>query len=235
MEKGGKMITDRGIFIKDIIQQKQYKKYLEIGLSTNPRAPYRLIDNVETKHSVDMSIETGADFIMDSDSFFTNLENGSFPLDADYKWDVIFVDGDHNAEQVYKDLMNAFKHIADNGVIFVHDILPSEYGRTLETSVGGVGLALCDAWKVMHYCLKTKTEMHVCCLEEGDPNPCGLGVIVKNKQKTRKLLQAKENPFFQFSQINNNKRRLMNVIAPEDLLKWISKPFYNHLEQNEPV
>ncbi len=223
------MITDRGLFIKQIIEYRNYKKYLEIGLSNNPRAPYRLLDNIEIKHSVDIGAETGADFIMNSDLFFENLKNGNFSLQKDYKWDAIFIDGDHNAEQVFKDLNNAFDHLTDDGIIFIHDILPSEYSRALEMQVANITLALCDAWKVVHYCLKHRPDMHVCSLEEGDPNPCGLAVILKNNNNNRIVLHPKQNLFYQFSQMSENKSKFMNVIDNKDIFKWIENPYYNYL------
>jgi len=37
------MIQCRGTFIKNVIEKMGYKSYLEIGLSKNPKAPYRMI------------------------------------------------------------------------------------------------------------------------------------------------------------------------------------------------
>lgn len=225
------MINDRGIFIKNLIQYKKFNRYLEIGLSYNPKAPYRLLNDIETKHSIDTDPNTGADFIIDSDSFFTMLETESFSfLEKDYKWDAIFIDGNHNAEQVFKDLKNSINHLSDDGIIFIHDILPSEYSRALEIGLPTVPLALCDAWKVVHYCLKNRPDIHICSLEEGDPNPCGLAVITKNKNLNRKLLDLNENVFYQFSQMVENKKKLMNVIPEDDIINWINNPYYNYME-----
>jgi len=229
MENVGKMIKNRAMFIKNIIEHKKFNKYLEIGLSHNPLAPYRLLNNIETKHSVDTDSSTGADFVADSDTFFRALESEFFAsLEKDYKWDVIFIDGNHNAEQVFKDLNNSINHLSEDGVIFVHDILPSEYSRTLEVELPHVPLSLCDAWKVIHYCLKNRPDIHICSLEEGDPNPCGLAVITMTKNN-RKLLNLNENLFYQFSQILQNKSRLMNVISEDDILNWIDNPYYHYL------
>ena len=70
------IIKCRGTFIRDIIQEMNYKSYLEIGLSQNPRAPYRMIE-IENKTSIDMNPDTKPDFCMSSDQFFLNLSKGS--------------------------------------------------------------------------------------------------------------------------------------------------------------
>lgn len=46
------MIRCRGTFIKNVIEKMGYKSYLEIGLSKNPKAPYRLIQ-IENKSSIE--------------------------------------------------------------------------------------------------------------------------------------------------------------------------------------
>lgn len=60
---------------------------------------------------------------MSSDDFF-QYEAGN------YKWDIIFIDGLHEAGQVYKDIQNSLKHLTDDGVIILHDCNPPKYEHT---------------------------------------------------------------------------------------------------------
>jgi predicted O-methyltransferase YrrM len=56
-----------------------------------------------------------------SDVFFENL-------DKECMFDMVFIDGDHNKHQVYKDFINVKDKVIDDGFIFLHDSYPfSEY------------------------------------------------------------------------------------------------------------
>lgn len=219
------MIDNRGLFIKEIIEKKKYNKYLELGLSLNPRAPYRLIEDIGAKHSVDMNPDTGADFVVDTNTFFSTIKDKPFcyGLEKDYKWDVIFIDGDHFAEQVYLDLCNSFNHLDDNGVIFMHDSLPWSYDMTIESRVASRQATCQDAWKVIEYCLKERPDMHVCTIEE---NGGGIGVIKKAKDK-RPMLPREYNRFYQYGVYEREKFKFMNSIKKEELLSWLEDPTYN--------
>lgn len=56
-------------------------------------------------------------FETSSDDFFLNLDNN-------IKFDMVFIDGDHNKEQVYKDFINVESKVIDDGFIFFHDSYP---------------------------------------------------------------------------------------------------------------
>ncbi len=47
------------------------------------------------------------------------------------KFDVIYVDGLHTAEQTLRDVLNAVECLRDDGVIIVDDVIPSSYGASL--------------------------------------------------------------------------------------------------------
>lgn len=217
------MIKNRGSFIKETIANLGFQSYLEIGLSTNPNAPYRLI-NLTNKSSVDTDKRTNPDFCMSSDDFFKKLENEETKFDKNYKWDCIFIDGWHMADQVYTDLLNSFNHLSDNGIIFMHDCLPWNYQITIEQAVGNIGATCQDAWKTVEYCLKNESGMHICTLEE---NEGGLAVVIKNKQNKRKMLDINHNRFFQYSNYAIDRNKNMNCIDENILLEWISNPTYN--------
>lgn len=233
------MVYNRGTFIKDIIEEFEFKKYLEIGLSHNPIAPYRILDKVKVKHSIDTDETTGADFIMTSDNFFKSLKSGDFiskGIEKDYKWDLIFIDGNHYATQVYADLINAHDHLSDNGVIVMHDVLPHDYYRTLEVPIPinyenkqmFIPVMQCDAWKVIHFCLKNHSNMNVCTAPE---NEGGLGIITKNRLNDRLLLPPEHNRFFQFTEMKNDIEINMNVVSSDQVIEWIKTPTHKHIRE----
>jgi hypothetical protein len=50
-----------------------------------------------------------------SDKFFEN---------CNHTYDLIFIDGDHECNQVLRDIDNSIRHLNENGIIFVHDTKP---------------------------------------------------------------------------------------------------------------
>jgi hypothetical protein len=98
-----------------IIKELNYSKYLEIGL----RAGYTFDDiNCRIKHSIDPVSSPGHEptFKMTSDVFFEQFKAAQY--------DIIFIDGDHNHDQVRRDFFNAWEKIPLNGCIILHDTNP---------------------------------------------------------------------------------------------------------------
>lgn len=236
-----KPITCRGTFIKHIIKKYNFKSYLEIGLSHNPLSPYRLIDGNEvTKCSIDIDKSTNADYCMKSIDFFNEIRNNKEHKYHGFKWDVIFIDGDHRSDVVYKDILDSYEFLNENGIIFLHDILPEFYYRSLEMPLSftynqqklGVGLALNDAWKVVPYILKNHSGMNICSLVEKEQDfICGLGVITKTQD--RNLMNKEENQFYRYDIHRNNLRKFSNLINVEDFDIWIEKPYHNFEQKGE--
>jgi len=214
------MIQCRGTFIKNVIEKMGYKSYLEIGLSDNPKAPYRMIE-IENKTSIDMNPNTKPDFCISSDQFFVSLNDGKTCFDSNYKWDVIFIDGNHLAFQVYEDLCNSIEHLDDDGVIFLHDSLPWSYDMTIEWHVGNRMATCQDAWKVIEYCLKNREDLDICTLEE---NGGGLGVVKKRKTPRQDMLDKNYNRFYQYCVYETDTNNKMNCIPNDSLLSWIREP-----------
>lgn len=108
------------------------KKYLEIGLN-NPNDnyfnvqcaykecvdPYTYIEcdysDADTSFDREYVKEHVLTYQMTSDDFFRQNTK---------KYDVIFIDGLHIAEQVVRDIQNSLVCLNENGYIIVHDCLP---------------------------------------------------------------------------------------------------------------
>src|ERR1041385_5660253 len=67
---------------------------------------------------------------MTSDEYFANIS-------LDKKWDIIFIDGLHEAKQVTRDIENSLKHLNEGGVIVLHDCNPPTYEHTTTGDCGG--------------------------------------------------------------------------------------------------
>ena len=166
-----KSIKCRGTFIKEVVEKYNFKSYLEIGLSHNPLSPYRLItDEKVDKCSIDLDKSTKPDYCMKSVDFFNEIRNNKDHKYHGFKWDVIFVDGDHQSDVVYKDILDSYEFLSEDGIMLLHDVLPENHYRCLENPMVldynnsrlAIGLALNDAWKVIPYILKNNSNMNIC-------------------------------------------------------------------------
>lgn len=100
--------------INGLIKKYGYTKYLEIGVNTPAQPGYNWDSvEIETKHGVDPNVDTT--YRMASDEFFAQNQE---------KYDIIFIDGLHIYEQVYRDISNSLNILNDNGTIVVHDCNP---------------------------------------------------------------------------------------------------------------
>lgn len=101
--------------LNHLIQKNNYKFYLEIGVE-DPRRNFNAI-SADIKFSVDPNNEFRPNYCGTSDKFF-ELNNERI------RFDIIFVDGLHEADQVYRDIENSFKILMPGGTIVMHDCLP---------------------------------------------------------------------------------------------------------------
>ena len=99
--------------IKEIIQIKNYKSYLEIGCFSN-----ELFDQINCKNKVGVDPVSGGTVRKTSDQFFESNTN---------KFDCIFIDGLHEYHQVKKDIINSLTYLNDDGIILLHDCLPNNF------------------------------------------------------------------------------------------------------------
>lgn len=102
--------------INGLISKHGLKRYLEIGVHRGAN-----FDRVicEYKVGVDPAPEAKATFQMTSDEFFNKVNEG-----VHFKFDIIFIDGLHHADQVFKDVNNALDELTDDGFIVCHDCNP---------------------------------------------------------------------------------------------------------------
>lgn len=96
-----------------LVKKHNLKSYLEIG--TQKRGNNFNKIECDDKYCVDPDIKAEADFIGTSDDFFEQNTR---------KFDLIFIDGLHHADQVKRDFENSLRCLNDGGFIAIHDVLP---------------------------------------------------------------------------------------------------------------
>jgi len=109
--------------LNHLAEKYNLKRYLEIGLQ-NASQNFDKI-KCEYKVSVDPDPNAHATFEMTSDEFF------SYDILSEHRYDLIFLDGLHTAEQVQKDFENALKILSPNGFIVLHDCNPQKEEHTI--------------------------------------------------------------------------------------------------------
>lgn len=133
--------------IQKYIDKYGYKSYLEIGVQAGHC--FAAI-NCEIKVGVDPDTASAATIHKTSDEFFQILN-------TDYTWlfqgakekpkfDIIFIDGLHHAEQVEKDIINSLACLSEGGTILMHDCKPeSEFMQLIPLTTQNEWTG--DTWK----------------------------------------------------------------------------------------
>ena len=182
--------------INSLIKKNNYKSYLEIGVNTPAQQGWNWVGiTVETKHGVDPNVDTT--YRMTSDEFFEKHIN--------QKYDIIFVDGLHLFEQVYRDIINSLKYLSDGGVIVVHDCNPV-------TEITQRRIRVTDAWHgdVWKAIVKLRIEnpkLDICTVNTDE----GCGIIKKGSQKL--LVVNQSDNVYDYSFLENNRREALNLIS----------------------
>jgi hypothetical protein len=187
--------------------------YLEIGVR-NPSSNYKHIV-ADEKYSVDPGIEfdeNPVDFKVTSDKFFESLSKGEI-LSPEIKFDVIFIDGLHLAEQANKDIINSLEFVKDDGFVVLHDCNPPtewharEDHYYLNTPAGSRWNG--TTWKAF---LKWRFEpsVHSCCID----SDWGVGILSKEQLIGHHAKEA--NPFFEFKDFVEHRETYLNLMRFED-------------------
>lgn len=193
--------------------------YLEIGVC-NPSLCFDKII-ASSKMSVDPCLEYSSfqpDFKMTSDNFFKSLQNGDTHLEKDFKWDVIFIDGLHLAEQVFRDIQNSLLHTKENGIIVLHDCNPPSWLRTHsdhEYFLQNVKPWNGTVWKAFYY-TKTQSQYKMYTVD----TDYGVGVIDKSVEA--KPIEH-DNVFFEYINLKRNQEKHLGLIDVEKFVDITGK------------
>lgn len=211
-------VGKRTDIINHLLTITSHQNYLEIGVR-NPDDNFNKI-NCKNKYSVDPGLENEknlATFPFTSDVFFEKLLNNQLSSISNIKFDVIFIDGLHLAEQVDRDIANCLNIIKEDGFIVLHDCNPPDeyYAREDYSYANGPSGSFWNGttWKAF-YKARHMNDIFSCCVD------CdwGVGIITKRIDFTLfNNLSVLDNPFYEFSKLKLNREKHLNLITFEDL------------------
>ena len=201
--------------IINFILEKLNRKtnYLEIGV----RHRYENFDlvNSDVKFSVDPGYESDindVDFKMTSDEFFDGIKNNQF-LDPDIRFDVIFIDGSHFADQVLKDINNSLEYLKADGMIVMHDCNPPTEFHAVENYDYQIspsrGLWNGTTWKAF-FKMRKRSDISSCCID----TDWGVGIISKSKNLGKPSLV--ENEFYEYQILHKNRKKSLNLVTYDE-------------------
>ena len=176
------------------------RTYLEIGVDLGVNI--RLID-AEIKDGVDPNPKSPCNHIMTSDKFFsTNVK----------KYDVIFIDGLHIYEQVYKDLANALKFIKPNGMIIMHDCNPVTEWQQRDVFDGGTWFG--TTWKAFVRMRMEREDLGMFVVN----TDCGVGVV--NPSGRQKPFRCSED-IYNYKVFEKYRKEALNLISVGEFEKLL--------------
>ena len=138
--------------INRFIADRNYQRYLEIGAKkgeclTKVNAPIRI--------AVDPDPRSVASYIMTSDAFF-DMAKICPSMEHEFCPDIVFIDGLHEHNQVDRDIRNALGILSPDGVIILHDCLPTSEKMQEYHTESQDALWTGDVWKAF---VKARAEL----------------------------------------------------------------------------
>lgn len=137
-------------------------------------------------------------------------------LPPETKFDVIFVDGLHLYEQALRDTENSLAHLADGGVVLMHDCNPTAAAvadREPCTAIKAGHRAWCgDVWKAVVHLRATRQDLSVRVID----TDFGIGVVRRGERGTAVDLSPAEVAQLTYADLAADRERLLGLVPPAD-------------------
>lgn len=206
--------------INALIEKNNYQSYLEIGyykgwsfdqiyctkkVAVDPN-PCKTPEQEGLPYG---SVQPVGDYVhglivkLTSNHFFEEEEKW-IGYEGSGSWDIIFIDGLHESEQVYRDIKNSLKHLSPNGTIVLHDCNPPTLAHTT-TGVDGCWTG--DTWKAFVKFRALYSNLTYCV-----DTDWGVGVITTEQPSG---MRSTFMPTTDWDTFHENRNMLLNLITPE--------------------
>lgn len=181
---------DRTKIINWLIDYWGFNTYLEIGIADGEN--WKEI-RCPSKTGVDPAVTGENIWSTTSDEFFEKIP-------GDTTFDLIFIDGWHQEDQVDKDFLNSLQHLAPGGRIVMHDVNPENPEWEHPNRNG-------TAWRSWSKLRMTRPDLTMYVVD------CdyGCGVVRRGGQVLYPLRGD-----FDFRLLSQDRKALLNLIPPEE-------------------
>lgn len=195
-------IRDRIQLLRFLEARIRCESYLEIGCHRD-----RVFKVIRVPRKVGVDPKRGGTHRMTSDEFFrTNQE----------KFDLVFIDGLHEARQVLRDVEQSLVVLNDGGVIVLHDCNPlSEEAQRVPAPPSGVPWNG-DVWKAI-VLLRSRSDVDVAV---GDFD-YGCGVVL-SRPNSRPLRVERGLEALTFAELNANRVEWLRLMTAGELIDFIA-------------
>ncbi len=176
--------------INNLLNKTSEKKYLEIGCDLN-----QVFNKVNAKYKIGVDPLRGGNRRCTSDIFFKKNSE---------KFNVIFIDGLHEYNQIRKDVINSLKFLKNDGYIVIHDLIPRDW---LEEHIPRLNSTWCgDVWKISFDLMKSKNIKFELLLID-----FGLGIVRKKSSNVILYKSDFKNKDFNFFVKNYRRLPLVKI------------------------
>ena len=213
--------------INALIKKHNYKNYLEIGVRDN-RCFDKIkikdksgVDPMQDEWEIEKGKATGWDsskvpvkYRMTSDEYFEKYN---------IKYDIIFIDGLHENEQVYRDIQNSLNCLNEGGTILMHDCLPEkeEHQEIPRKSNYWNG----DVWKAYVRVRNERKDVEMCVVD----TDTGVGIIkILNKENYLSEPAVKGKLILDWNNYTENKEEWMNIVSTDYITLYIGEEYFEN-------
>lgn len=187
--------------IKKIIVKKNFNSYLEIGCDND-----RVFSKIRVPIKIGVDPVSGGNYRDTSDNFFKiNKKN----------FDIIFIDGLHEYGQVLKDITNSIKFLNNDGIILIHDTLPSSVHQQATLRYKKIWNG--DVWKsIVNLRNRKDIDIVTCRIDHG--------VSLVQKKSNENILNLKLSNFkkqLSFRDFYYNYKTYMRLMDYKEVLSYL--------------
>ena len=175
------------------------EKYLEIGCRRNTN-----FDRINVGNKVGVDPVRGGTIRTTSDEFFKGNKES---------YDLVFIDGLHHMDQVYRDMTNALAFLNPQGTVVVHDCNPVSYESQVVPQPRGLREWSGDVWRGFLRLRGERGDLEMFVVDAD----YGCGVIRSGKQD---LIGKWDVPYAEFVK---DKKALLNLLPVEEFIKWLER------------
>lgn len=197
-------MKNRKEIIQFLIDKFNYQSYLEIGLS-----------NGKNINSIKCHMKIGVDPVLKE---FKNKNFIAIEMTSDeyfenhiVKYDIIFIDGLHHADQVHRDIENSLKFLNECGTIVCHDMNPHREKMQIVPRIQSTWTG--DCWKAWVKLRKERKDLTMFVVD----TDYGCGIIQNGEQEILKT----DLPIT-YENFASNKKEWLNLISVEEFKERIN-------------